>query len=488
MSEPTASEPVASDHRAGSASRGLRWGLLARGGSKVATFTLSLVLARLLAPADFGLYAVALAANQFLFYVNDAGIVAAVVQWRGKLEDMVVTATTVVITLSVAIYAVFWVAAPYFTGLAGNVSATPVVRLLTVIIVIDGFVNVRSAVMLRGFQQDKIAKANMAGIAVQVPVAITLAATGAGVYSFVIGAVANSLVSGVLVFYWARMPLRLGFDRAIARKLLGFGVPLAVSLAIEALVLNADAIIVGRLLGAATLGFYMIALNVSSWVPGLVGEALRHVTLPGFSRVAEERPEAFSARVQQIVPMLITLVLPVAVLFGVLAPLVVPFLYGERWLPAAQALSFLMALMVVRMLTALAFDILTSLGATRLVVWMNLSWAVVLLPALYTGARLDGIRGVAIAHAAVAVLIALPVTALQLRRSGVVLGPVFPGILRLLLGGLLAGLAAWLVARWTEGAIDFVRLCAAGGAGVIVYVVTGLSRDRIRRIREVVMS
>src|ERR1044072_7723197 len=113
---------------------------------------------------------------------------------------------------------------------------------------------------------------------------------GAGVYSFVIGAVANSLVSGILVFIWAKMPLRLGFERAIARKLLGFRAPLSVSLAIEALVLHADAIIIGRLLGATTLGFYMIALNVSSWVPGLVGEALRHGTLPGGARGARARP------------------------------------------------------------------------------------------------------------------------------------------------------------------------------------------------------
>ena len=436
------------------------------------------------------MYAVALAANQFLFYINDAGIVAAVVQWRGKLEDMVVTATTVVITLSVAIYALFWVAAPYFTGLAGNVSATPVVRLLTVIIVIDGFVNVRSAVMLRGFQQDKIAKANMAGIAVQVPVAITLAAHGRGRLQLRHrrgGQLPGERHPGVL----------LGQDAAAAGLRAGHRAQAAAVSACpwrsawpsrrwcSTPTRSSSA----GCLGAATLGFYMIALNVSSWVPGLVGEALRHVTLPGFSRVAEERPEAFSARVQQIVPMLITLVLPVAVLFGVLAPLVVPFLYGERWLPAAQALSFLMALMVVRMLTALAFDILTSLGATRLVVWMNLE--------LGRGAAARALRGRAAGRH--------PGRGDRARGRRAADRPARDGAATAPLGGRArAGPARDTPAAprrpagrprrlaggqgWTEGAIDFVRLCAAGGAGLIVYVVTGLSRDRIRKIREVVTS
>ncbi|MEW9553870.1 oligosaccharide flippase family protein [Nonomuraea sp. NPDC050783] len=474
--------------RTGSAGRGLRWGLAARGVSRLATFGMSLVLARLLAKEDFGLYAVALAANQFLFYVNDAGIVSAVVQWRGRLEDMVVTATTVVLTISVSVYALFWFTAPFFTTLAGSVSATPVVRLLTVIIVIDGFVNVRSAVMLRGFQQDKIAKANMMGIAVQVPLAITLAVLGAGVYSFAVGAVANSLVSGVLVFVWARMPFRLGFDRAVAARLLRFGVPLAGSLGLEALVLNADAIIIGNTLGITMLGYYMLAMNVSSWVPGVVGEALRHVTLPGFSRVADENPAVFSERVQQIVPMLVMLVTPVAVLVAVLAPQLVTLLYEPRWLPAAAALSFLMALMAVRMLTALAFDILTSLGATRRVVWMNLSWAVALLPALYLGARLDGIRGVAIGHVVAAFLAGLPAALWQLRRSGVVLAPVVAPVARLLLGGLAGGVTAWLVVTPLSGTPVFVQLCAAGAAGFAAYAVTGLSRERLRRLREVVTS
>ncbi|MEV4373652.1 oligosaccharide flippase family protein [Nonomuraea sp. NPDC049637] len=478
------SEPVEST-RAGSAARGLRWGLVARGASKLATFAMSLVLARLLAREDFGLYAVALAANQFLFYVNDAGIVAAVVQWRGRLEDMVATATTVVLTISVTVYALFWFSAPFFTAMAGSESATPVVRLLTLIIVIDGFVNVRSAIMLRGFRQDMIAKANMMGIAVQVPLAITLAALGAGVYSFALGAVANSLVSGALVLWWAKVPFRLGFDRAIAGRLLRFGVPLAGSLGLEALVLNADAVIVGRTLGLTMLGYYMLAMNVSSWVPGLIGEALRHVTLPGFSRVADENPAAFSDRVQQIVPMLIMLVTPVAVLIGVLAPQLVALLYGPRWQPAAAALSFLMALMVVRMLTALAFDILTSLGVTRRIVWMNLSWAAVLLPALYLGAELGGIRGVAIGHVVAAFLVGLPVAVWQLHRSGVVIAPVAAPVSRLLLGGLAGGAAAWLVAGLTSDAVVLVQLVAAGAAGFAVYVVVGISRARFRQIREV---
>ena len=95
-----------------SGGRGLRWAL---GGNlifKVGSFAVSLVMVRLLAPHDFGLYAVALAANAFVIHVNDMGMIAATVQWRGEVEEMAATATTMAIAFSLAWYGLFWVGAP----------------------------------------------------------------------------------------------------------------------------------------------------------------------------------------------------------------------------------------------------------------------------------------------------------------------------------------------------------------------------------------
>ena len=105
---------------------------------KLGSFAMSLVLARLIAPQDFGLYAVALAANAFVIHVNDMGIIAATVQWRGRVEEMVPTGATLALVFSIGWYALFWVAAPELAQLAGSPEATPLVRLLTATILIDG--------------------------------------------------------------------------------------------------------------------------------------------------------------------------------------------------------------------------------------------------------------------------------------------------------------------------------------------------------------
>ncbi|MFJ2028462.1 oligosaccharide flippase family protein [Streptosporangium sp. NPDC087985] len=463
------------------AGRGLRWSVLGNLAVRAGSFAVSLVLARLLVPEDFGVYAIAMAASQFVIHINDAGIIAATVQWRGRLEDMAPTATIVAIVSSTALYGVFWVIAPYFAQASGSEDATWVIRVLSATNLVYGLTAVRSAALLRRFEQDKLTKANLAGFLVNAPVSIVLAAGGAGAFSFAWGQLCGAVVTGVLVVVYARVRIKFGLDRAIARKLLVFGLPLCVSLGIEGLLLNADYVIVGDVLGLTLLGFYLLAFNISSWVPGLIGTAVRYVALPSFSRLAEENEESLSLGVQRAVPLLISIVLPVAVLLGTLSPSVVVFLYGERWAPSAEVLRFLAILMVVRMLTALAFDILAAMGATKATVWLNLGWAVVLVPALMIGARVDGIRGAAIGHAVVAVLVALPLATLALHRAGAVLAPIATALVRPLLGGALAAIVMLTLAQVVHRA-PLIQLCVAGGAGLLVFIFVVVPQAVLRKL------
>lgn len=461
------------------AGRGLRWSLLGSVSTRLGGLVLGIALARLLTPADFGLYAIALSAMAFVMHVNDIGLIAATVQWRGRLEEMAPTATTLALASSVLIYGLFWVAAPSFAGLAGSPEAAPMVRLLTTVILIDGVTAVRAASLLRSFQQDRITMANLYGLLVNAAVAISLALYGAGPFSFAGGQIAGALTTGVFVFWSARLPWQVGFDRAIARSLMRFGLPLAVGLGVEAVLLNIDYIIVGRMLGTVALGFYLLAFNVSGWAPGVIGTAVRWVSVPSFSRLSEDRA-LLSPGVQRSITLLVAGVLPIGVLTAVLAPSLVVFLYGAQWAPAAPALRFLIVLGVIRMLTMLVIDILTGVGATRMTFWLNLGWMIALVPALLVGTHLDGLRGAAIAHALVAVFVALPLTVMVLRRIGVQLRPIPGMLMRPLLAGVLSAGVCVLVADLTSGSV-FLQLAAAGSAGLLTYVVVVVPAGQLRR-------
>jgi O-antigen/teichoic acid export membrane protein len=462
------------------AGRGLRWSLVGTIVTKVGSFAMGLVLARLLAPADFGVYAIALAATAVLMHINDAGLIAATVQWRGRLEDMAPTASIMAAAFATTVYGLFWLGAPLFAQASGNREATPVVRLLALIIVIDGLTAVRSAALMRTFQQQKLIVANAAGLAVNGALAIALAVSGAGAFSFAWGQLGGAVVTGVLVFTFARVPVRVGFDRGTARKLVSFGVPLAASLGVDAVVTNVQFIIIGRLAGTTPLGFYLLAFNVSSWAQTVLGTAIRYVSVAGFSRLSEHDEEALSVGVQRSMPLLVMVVAPIVALTSVLARPLVSLLYGGTWAPAAPVLRILVVVTLVRMVTGLATDALIGAGATRATLWLNLGWAAALIPTLWVATGIDGIRGAATAQTSVGFLVAIPLSALALRRARVDLAPIGPALLRPLLGALLAAATATMVTRFI-GSNPFVQLAVAGGTGTLVYLPVAVPRAMLRQ-------
>jgi PST family polysaccharide transporter len=461
------------------AATGIGWGLLGNVGVKIISFATALTLARLLAPDDFGAYAVALAATQLVIHINDLGLIPAVIQWRGSTEEVAPTASTIAAVFSGVLYAGFWFAAPPFAALAGVPDAAPVVRLFTVTILIDGITAVRSAYLLRTFQQRRYIQANVCGVVTNGAVAVALSVAGAGALSLAGGQVAASLTTGVLVFLWAGLPIKVGLDWAIARRLMVYGLPLAAGLGIESVLEQADKVIVGRTLGATVLGFYLLAVSISSWAPGMIGSAIRYVALPSFARLSEKDSDALSTGAQRVFPLMILGLVPIAVLIAVLATPMVSLLYGERWLPSTGALRFLMILMVVRMLTGIAMDIFMSTGATRWALLINGGWLAVLIPALWVGAEVDGGRGVAIAQAAVGLFVAVPLAVFALQRIGVRLSPVARQLARPMLAGALGGAAA-LLARSVLGSNALVQLLVAGTVGLTVYLIVAVSRTELR--------
>ncbi|GAA4248234.1 hypothetical protein GCM10022255_027410 [Dactylosporangium darangshiense] len=462
------------------AGRGLRWSLVGTLAAKLGSFAMGLVLARLLNPSDYGTFGIATAALAVLMHINDVGLIAAVVQWRGKLEDMAPTAATLAAVFGAVVYGIFWLAAPAYSAFSGEADAVGVVRLLTLVIVIDGLTAVRSAKLMREFQQDKLIIANTVGLLFQAGISIPLAAMGSGAFSFAWGQVAGAAATGLLVTIFARVPLRVGFNREIAWKLLVYGFPLAISLGIEAIVMNVQLAVVGRINGQELLGFYVLAFNTSMWAQTILGTAIRYVSVAGFSRLSETDDRALAEGVHKSVPMLVSVVAPIVALMSVLATPLIGLMYGDRWLPAAPVLTLLVGLTFVRMVTGLAMDALMGAGATRSTLWIYLGWSVALIPALWYATNAYGIKGAAIAQTGVGLLVAIPLTAIALQRANVALRPLGRPLVRPILATILSAAVAILVMRVT-GPYEIVQLAAAGLAGILVYIPLVVPLDQLRR-------
>lgn len=452
------------------ASRGLAWSLLNNVVSRAGSFLTGIVVVRLLTETQYGVYGVGLVVLTVLLSMNELGVSVAVIQRPGDIRAIAPTVTTLAIASSTCLAAIGFVAAPWIARAMGSTSATGVIRLLLVNVVLDGVASVPNALMTRLFQQRKRLYIDTAGFVVATPVTIVLAATGHGAWSLAWGALAGNLTTAVLALWFTPIRIWPGWRKDLARELLHFGMPLAGASLLLLAMMNVDYVVVGHTLGLAQLGLYLLAFNLCSWPITILTSAFRRVALALFSRLAEGVDggrEAFG----RVLGLVVTVTLPMCVGIGVPATALIAFLYGERWTPAAAALTMLAVFSVVRVLVEVTYDFLAAVGRTGSTVWLHGLWLVAAVPALILGTRWDGIRGTGIAHAVVAVGVVVPVLIHLLRGAGVSMRSVASQLVRPLLGA--AAMTAVILAVTTAGARTgapaFLQLVVSAVVGLAVY-------------------
>lgn len=459
---------------------GLRWGFAQQLLARAVSFGSGVALARLLVPEDFGTFAVALAVTNVLFGLNDLGLLLAVVRWKGDVEHAARTAFTLATLMSVGVYAICFAGAPWYASLMGSPEATWILRLLLFTVVLDGICTAHHGLLIRSFRQDRLAQAEFWSMPFGVVLTVGLAAWGSGAWSFAIGQVVANAVSALLIIRWAPFRPRFGYDRAVARRMLAFGLPLAGASLVEYMLLNADYIIVGRTLGPVALGFYLLAYNLSNWPSSLLTEAVRKVSFVSFHELSED-PERLAAAFRRSFVLLVTLAIPLVLGLSLLTLPLIDIIYGSNWGRSAEVLRFLALLGGARVAIALVFDLLVGVGRSSSALRLKIIWCLALVPALEFGVRHGGVRGVAIAHAVVALAVALP---LFLRATGglrIDLRGIGRDLGRPALGGLIAAALTLTVYRTLSS--PWAQLGVGGATLVVTYVAITQRPSDLRRLR-----
>ncbi|HEY7628440.1 MAG TPA: oligosaccharide flippase family protein, partial [Ilumatobacteraceae bacterium] len=473
--------------RSGAASRpsakgALKWSvvaqLLARGGS----FALGLVLARLLAPADFGSYAVALGVFTILLTIDDLGLVKALVRWPGPFEPAAATARVVGLLTGSAVYGLAFVAAPFIADATNTPQATGLIRLVTLGVIVDaGFQIVPASALQRALRQDLWVIAELVRMATIATVSITLSVTYRNAWALAWGALAGQCALTLTCTALARLKFRYHFDRDVARALLRDSVPYAVAALVGGALLNADYLVLGHVRGPLAVGLYVIAFNVSSWPTTLVGSAVRAVAIPHLSQL-HHAGKNIRAELRRGLHVLSLLALPFVALLISVPEIVVTALYGREWVGGSVALRFLAVMAIIRLLDGLVEDALFASGHSRYILVKNVAWLTCLVPALYIGARVDGIRGVGIGHALVAVAIIAPLVVVLARRAGLV-DRHASGILTYVPAAIAAALVGFAVRSDLPGP-PLVQLAVVGSLELATYVVLMVPlRRRILALR-----
>ncbi|MQW74784.1 oligosaccharide flippase family protein [Nocardioides sp. dk4132] len=393
---------------------GLVWSALNNVVLRFGTLAVGIVLARLLSPEEFGVYAVALTVQAVLMTLADLGLSADLVRSRDP-ERRAPTVALLGLSAGVLLAVAMAVSAAPTARLMGTPEAAPVIALLGVTLVLAGAGVVPFGLLQRAFRQRALFVVASVDFVVSTTVTLALVGAGWGVLALAVGRIAAQSTTLVLLHVLARHRPRVAVDRSVAVSVLAFGLPVAGANMLSWALLNLDNIVVARMSGAVLLGFYVLAFNISTWPMTAIGQVVRSVALPAFARLSG-RDGAHALAVGT--GLTAALAIPAGALLAVLASPLVSVVYGSRWSLAAPVLGALAIFGAMRVLFDLWVSYLLARGAARTVLAVQVLWFLTLLPAVVVGVRVGGITGAGWAHVVVAVGVVLPAYAVAMRRTG----------------------------------------------------------------------
>jgi O-antigen/teichoic acid export membrane protein len=447
-------------------------GVAARGGlwlavtlilTRTSGFVISVALARLIVPAQFGLLGMANVALTAIAMVSELGLGAALVQ-RPQGRDFEATASTAFWTnvafgwLLVGINAA---CAPLVASFFGDPSVTPVLRVMGLQLGTNSLGAVHHALLAREMDyRRKLLPDTLPGM-VNGAVAIFAACHGWGVWSLVAGAQVGAVIGVFVVWRACRWrPQRL-WDRGMAATLLRFGRHVIGAEFLRFVTQNVDYLVVGRLFGPGALGVYTMAFNLANLVVTNVGFLFARVAFPLFSRMQDD-PARLRETFLRMEGYLVLISLPLMTLLCLLGREFIQVIYGPRWASAVGPLQVLTLLGAVRALSMLSSDTARALGRPDILSRVGLLATPLTVAGTLAGASY-GLTGIAAGETAAAV-----VTGLVLIRAAM-------GLLGIETHELMERLAP--IARATSltalALLGTVTLLAASGTPPAVRLVAG---------------
>lgn len=374
---------------------GMFWTGLSMGALAVAEVVALLVLARLLSPNEFGLYAAALVVIKFSAIFEGLGVAPAIVQ-RPTLEDRHLrVGFTLSLLLSLTVAGLVWLMAPAIADALRLAELASVVRAACVVFLCQGFAMVAQACAQRALRFRWLAAVDActfaAGFVVAGPV---LALLGFGIWALVGALVIQHFLRMVMLLLGQPHPKRLMLERRAIGELLYFGGGFTLARICNYLASQVDRLVVGRWLGAETLGVYSLSSQLMTTPAVIVGQILDRVLFPTMALVQEE-PARLARAYRSAVAACALVVLPVSVIVAIIAPELVFVLLGPGWDAVVAPLQILAAGMLFRTSYKLSDSISRATGVVYARAWRQAIFVIAVAMGAAIG-QLWGVSGVAL--------------------------------------------------------------------------------------------
>lgn len=365
---------------------GLIWGAIQKFGTSILSFIANLVLARLLIPEDFGcigMLSVFIAISETLI---DGGFGSALIQRKNPSQTDYSTIFFWNLFVSVCLFILLQLTAPSIAHFYRIDLLEDVLRVQSVVIIINAFSAIPTNILTKRLQFKKLATFNLISTTIGVTISIVAALMGMGVWSLVIKAIVTSICLALCLWLSKIWTPTKEFSIASLKSLFNFGGMMLLSSIIQTVYDNIQSLIIGRVYSSKDLGFYTQAKKVEEMPSSTLSVVVNQVTFPVFSQISDDVNRLKDAISKNVI-CITYLNFPLMILLILVGKPLFLFLFTEKWAFSIPYFRVLCLYSMLITINAINTSIIKARGKSRMFFWIQLAKRLIGLTCILIGMK-----------------------------------------------------------------------------------------------------
>ena len=315
----------------------LIWRFLERSGAQLVALIVSVVLARILSPEDYGTIALITVFINILNVFVDSGLGSALIQKKDADNTDFSTVFYTNVIFCIALYILMFVISPFLAEFYSRPEFVPIIRVLSITILVSGVKNIQQAYVSRTLQFRKFFFSTLAGTIIAAVAGIWMAYHGFGVWALVVQQISNLSIDTIILWITVKWRPEFVFSFKRLKSLFSYGWKLLVSALLDTFYTNLYNLVIGKKYSANDLAFYTKGELFPKAVVGNINNAIDSVLLPTMSS-EQDNKERVKQMTRRAIKTSTFCIAPLMMGLAGCSQNVISILLTDKWIPAASYL------------------------------------------------------------------------------------------------------------------------------------------------------
>ena len=320
--------------------KGFSWTFFQLFSNQLISFFVSIILARLLLPEEFGLIGMVVIFIALSETLINSGLSYSLIRSENLDEEDYSTVFFFNLLVSLIVYIVIFFLAPYIASFYNQEILTKLIRVYSITFIINAFSTVQTARLTKIMDFKTQMKVSLPSLVIGSSIGIYMAYNGFGVWSLVWNIIIQSLLSSIQLWFWTNWKPTFVFNIEKFKYHFNFGFKLMLSSVLDVVFKNSYAIIIGKYYTASDVGYYNRAESFQMLPVKSLSMVVSKVTFPLFAEIQDDNSKLKDVY-KRIMQMVIFIITPCLILMSVLAEPLFTFVFTEKWLPSVPYFQIL---------------------------------------------------------------------------------------------------------------------------------------------------